>query len=129
MAPRTDRLKKLLVLQEQLKELHETRHAGFLAAAASARRDAEEIARHADGETSLSGLFPDVYARGVTDARAAESRSLAQAASEARRVAMATARTNMVARAWRTEERAEERAREEVESIEQASRTDLGRPK
>ena len=123
MATRLQRLRKLLALQEQLKALHETRHAGFLAAAAAARREAEEIATRADGETSLSSLFPEVYTRRISEALALERRNLAEAEIEARRVATATVRTNMVERAWRIEGRADERAKAEIESLEHASRT------
>ena len=45
MATRKERLKKLVSVQEQLKALHEMRHAGFLAEAASAESEAAELRR------------------------------------------------------------------------------------
>ena len=122
MTTRRQRLKKLVSVQEQLKALHETRHAGFLAQAAAAAREADEIAASADAETSLSGLFPALYNRRIERAlsREAENRDLAR--SEAERVATATARTNMVERSYREARRQDDRAkgeRDRLEMIEQ----------
>ena len=122
MTTRRQRLKKLVSVQEQLKALHETRHAGFLAQAAAAAREADEIAASADAETSLSGLFPELYNRRIERAlsREAENRDLAR--SEAERVATATARTNMVERSYREARRQDDRAkgeRDRLEMIEQ----------
>ena len=68
MVTRVQRLKKLLAVQEQLKALHETRHAGHLAEAAAAAREAVEIGERADAEDSLSNLFPDLYSRSIANA-------------------------------------------------------------
>ena len=68
MSTRRDRLKKLVKVQEQLKALHETRHATFLAAAASAEAEARDLVGHFDRDNSLSGLFPDLYHRRIAQA-------------------------------------------------------------
>ncbi len=118
MTTRRERLKKLVSVQEQLKALHEMRHAGFLAQAASAGQEAEELAARSDGETSLSGLFPDLYNRRITQAltRQADNRELARA--EASHVAAATARTNMVERSYREARQKDDRARGERDTLE-----------
>lgn len=112
------RLKKLLAVQEKLKALHETRHAMHLAAAVSAERDAAEIAARADRGDSLASLFPDIYSRGVANAltRAGIGRALAE--EELKRVATATARTNLVERDYRDTLRQEERERSDRERLE-----------
>jgi hypothetical protein len=65
MASRTERLKKLVEVQEQLKAFHEMRRATALAEAAAAGREAAELAARFDAPDSLTDLFPDLYARGV----------------------------------------------------------------
>lgn len=101
MAPRLERLKKLLAVQEKLKALHETRHAGFLAEAAAARTEAAEIADRFNADDSLAALFPEVYHRRIAAALARDEKNQELARSEARHVATATIRTNMVERAYR----------------------------
>ena len=118
MTSRRERLKKLVSVQEQLKALHETRHAGFLAQAAAAGQEAEELAARSDGATSLSGLFPDLYHRRISQAltRQVDNQDLARA--EAERVAAATARTNMVERSYREARQKDDRARGERDTLE-----------
>jgi hypothetical protein len=115
---RKDRLKKLVKVQEQLKAFHETRHAGFLAAASAAETEARELAERFDSEGSLSGLFPELYNRRISGALARKEASLESARGEAGRVATATARSNMVERAYREVRRSDERDRADRERLE-----------
>ncbi len=101
MASRLERLKKLLAVQEQLKALHETRRATLLAEAAAAKSEAAEIAERFDADDSLAGMFPEIYHRRIGSALAREEKHRDLAAKEAARLATATARTNMVERAYR----------------------------
>ncbi|MCO5080201.1 MAG: hypothetical protein M9955_00940 [Rhizobiaceae bacterium] len=123
MATRVQRLKKLLAVQEQLKALHETRHAGHLAEAATAAREAVEIGERADAEDSLSNLFPDLYSRSIANAVAREERSRALASEEMRQIARATARTNLVERNYRDARRQDEREKGDRERLEAVSIT------
>ncbi|RWX58286.1 hypothetical protein EN780_37260, partial [Mesorhizobium sp. M4B.F.Ca.ET.089.01.1.1] len=65
MTTRKERLRKLVKVQEQLKALHETRHATFVAAAGAAEAEARELVEHFDADQSLAGLFPDLYHRRI----------------------------------------------------------------
>lgn len=121
MISRVPRLKKLLAVQEQLKALHETRHAGHLANAASAEREAAEIAERFDQEGSLSALFPEVYNRRIASALAHANESRALAERELKHVATATARTNMVERDYKEARRQDERERGDRERLEQVT--------
>lgn len=118
MPTRMQRLKKLLVLQEQLKAMHELRHAGFVSRSLAARKDAEELVERFNAEDSLSGLFPDVYHRGIGSALSREDANLKAAAKEAGKVATATVRTNMVERDYREARSAYERERGDRERLE-----------
>ena len=79
MSARVQRLKKLLTLQEQLKAMHELRHAGFVAQSLAAKKEAEDLVGDAvgggDDLTALSlddprqwsmswTTLPDVYGLG-----------------------------------------------------------------
>jgi hypothetical protein len=116
MAERSDRLKRLVRLQGQIKALHETRHATHLSQAASARQEAA---------SPLPGLFPDLYNRRIGAAMGRETHELAQADIEAGHVATATARVNIVERAWREAFRLEERDAAEKETLESVERSAL----
>lgn len=118
MGTRLERLKKLLAVQEQLKALHETRHAGFLAAAAAAKAEAAELATRFDSDGSLAAVFPEVYHRRIAEALARERTSLELAEKEAARLAATTLRTGMVERAYRDARNREERVREDRERLE-----------
>jgi hypothetical protein len=122
MTDRAKRLRKLLTVQEKLKALHETRHAGYVAAAAAAHTDAEDLAERFDAEDSLAMSFPDVYNRHISSALSRERANQRLAEAEAGRVAMATAHTNMVERAWREVSRADERSRTERDLLELLAR-------
>lgn len=122
MSERTPRLKKLLKLQEKLKSLHETRHAGHVAEALAAEAEAKDLVERFDAAGSLSSLFPELYQKRIAGALARRDESLDLARREAERVATATARTNMVERSYRDARRHDERQesdRERLEIIEQ----------
>jgi hypothetical protein len=118
MTTRKDRLKKLVKVQEQLKALHETRHAGFLAAAARAESEAKELIERFDTDSSLAGLFPALYHRRITDALGRQKQNLENAHEEASLIATATARTNMVERAYKDVRRRDERERSDRERLD-----------
>lgn len=127
MTDRKQRLAKLVRVQRQLKALHETRHAGFLSEAAAAENEVVELVSRFDAEGSLSGMFPDVYHRriGKAVARKQEQEELARA--EAGKVAVATARTNMVERAYKEVRQWDERQnadRDRLEIIERNAAAD-----
>jgi hypothetical protein len=115
---RVQRLKKLLTLQEQLKALHELRHAGFVAEAVAAKNEAAEIVDRFNAEDSMSALFPEVYHRRIGSALSREETNMKLATGEAAKVATATARTNMVERNWREARAADERERGDKERLE-----------
>jgi hypothetical protein len=125
MTTRKDRLKKLVGVQEQLRAFHEMRHLGYRAEATAAMRDAEAMRTRFDAEDSLSALFPEIYHRRIEQALERAARNLALAEQEAGRVATATARTNMIERAYRSASRQEERTRADSERLEMIA----GRPR
>jgi hypothetical protein len=127
MASRTDRLRKLVDVQEQLKALHEMRRATALAEASAAGREAAELAARFDAEDSLTDLFPDLYARRVERALRRQDQRLATARKEAGHVATQTARTNMVERSWREARRDDERQAGERATLEAVERNLLTR--
>lgn len=118
MSTRKDRLKKLVKVQEQLKALHETRHATFLAAAGAAEAEARELVGHFDQADSLSALFPDLYHRRIAQAVVRQEANLASARQEAGLIAAATARTNMVERAYKDVRNRDERERADRERLD-----------
>jgi hypothetical protein len=118
MTSRRERLKKLVSVQEQLKALHETRRAGFLAAAAEAEAEERALMAHFDAGSSVSSLFPDLYHRRIAAAAARREQALEEARREAALIATATARTNMVERAYHVLRRHDERQRGERETLE-----------
>jgi hypothetical protein len=118
MSTRQERLKKLVRVQEQLKALHETRRAAFLAAAAAAESEAKALVEHFDAPDSLSGLFPDLYHRRIANAATRQDTSLESARQEASLIAAATARTNMVERAYKEVRQRDERERSDRERLD-----------
>jgi len=118
MSTRKDRLKKLVKVQEQLKALHETRHATYLAAAATAEAEARELVEHFDSDAALSGLFPDLYHRRIANAVARQETNLESARQEVSLIAAATARTNMVERAYKDVRRRDERETSDRERLD-----------
>jgi hypothetical protein len=126
MATRKERLRKLVTVQEQLKALHETRHAGFLSSAAAAGQEAAELAHRFDADDSMSVLFPEIYNRRISQALARQEENVAMAREEAGRIAAATARTNMVERAYRDVRRQDERDHADRERLEIIERKQQG---
>lgn len=122
MTTRKERLRKLVIVQEQLKALHETRHAGFVSAAAAAGQEAAELAARFDADESMSVLFPEVYNRRIGQALARQDENIALARDEAGRIATATARTNMVERAYRDIRRQDDRDNADRERLEMIER-------
>lgn len=123
MEPRSQRLKRLVRLQEQIKSLHETRRANHLSQAAGARKDADELLEALNASSPLPGLFPDIYNRRIGAAIDREQHETENAEREAGHVAIASARTRMVEQAWREAAQLEERAEEEKERLEIVERT------
>jgi hypothetical protein len=117
-ATRRERLRKLVEVQEQLKALHETRRAGFMAEAAAADDEAKAIAERFDAPDSLAVLFPELYHNRIAGALARRDARLEDARREAGLIATATARTNMVERAYQAIRRHDERQRGEREGLE-----------
>jgi hypothetical protein len=117
-ATRRERLRKLVEVQEQLKALHETRRAGFLAEAAAADEDAKAIAERFDAPDSLAVLFPELYHNRIAGALARRDARLEDARREAGLIATATARTNMVERAYQVIRRHDERQRGDRETLD-----------
>lgn len=123
MTTRSERLKRLVRLQRQIKALHETRHATHLSQAAEARQEASELLEALNAASPLPGLFPDLYNRRIGAAMGREADETRQAGIEAGHVATATARTNIVERAWREAFQLEERDATEKEMLETIERT------
>ncbi|AMS41002.1 hypothetical protein N7E70_010165 [Aminobacter sp. NyZ550] len=126
-ASRRDRLKKLVAVQEQLKALHETRHAGFVANAIAAEAEAQSLSDSFDSTEGISQLFPELYHRRIKEAIDKKQLNLGLANVEVGKIATATARTNMVERAYREVRRQDERDsadRERLEIIERKSAED-----
>ena len=118
MTTRLQRLKKLLTLQEQLKAMHEMRHAGFVTEAVAAKQEAADIVDRFNAEDSMSALFPEVYHRRIGSALTREDTNRKLASGEAAKVATATARTNMVERSYREARAIDERERGDKERLE-----------
>jgi hypothetical protein len=118
MTTRKERLKKLVKVQEQLKALHETRHASFVAAAASAETEAKELVQHFDADQSMAVLVPDLYHRRIANALVRQEASLESARQEVGLIATATARTNMVERAYKDVRRQDERERSDRDRLD-----------
>ena len=118
MDPRTRRLGGLLDVQRRLLSVHEARRAGHLVAAERAMAEAADLKARADGESSFSSVFPDLYSKRIEAAlnRAAIARG--QAAEEAGRVAAATLRTRRVEEAFRAALSVDERREQERETLE-----------
>lgn len=123
MKNRADRLKRLVKVQEQIKALHEMRHAQHLAQAAEAERETSALTEAMNADSPMPGLFPDLYNRRIVASVEQRRRSAEMAREEASRVAMASARENLVIRAYSDALRMEDRARAEREQLEHVERT------
>ncbi len=122
---RKDRLKKVLTLQEQLKRLHETRHAMLLSGAVAAENEAAEIMQRIGAEDSMSDVFPEIYHRRVARANQLRAEHQANARVEAQRLAQANARTDIVERNYREARQLDDRQRSETEQLEGIERARL----
>lgn len=125
MATRSARLERLVRLQAQLTALHEMRLAGHMRDAAEAQGTAAEIGARKEAGDSLSGLFPDVYERGIVRALASRDAALAEASKASARLAEEQARAQRLEEDFRDALRLEERAEAEkatLESVERALR-------
>ena len=118
MTTRKDRLKKLVHVQEQLKALHEMRYASYRAQASAAESEANDLRQRFDEASTMSSLFPEIYHKRIERALESAAKNLTLAEKEATQVAAATARTNMVERAYRDVKREEERVRGDRERLE-----------
>jgi hypothetical protein len=88
----------------------------------AATGEASEIAARFDADDSLAGMFPEIYHRRIGSALAREEKNRDLAEAEAARLATATARTNMVERAYRDVRREEERTQADRERLEMITR-------
>jgi hypothetical protein len=118
MPSRADRLEKLLHLQQRIKEVHQTRRAGFLAASAKALEEAEDLRQRADAADSLSSVFPALYSKHIAEALDRSAKEREKAEAEARQVATATIRANRVEQQYREAQALEERQAEDRERLE-----------
>jgi len=116
------RLAKLVTLQHQLKALHETRHAGHLAAAGAAEEEARQIAGRFDDPASLATLFPEVYQNRIAAAFTRRDFHLERAAEEARNVVAVTLRTRRVEESYRDVARRVEEDAAAMERLENVER-------
>ena len=117
MRTRKDRLKKLVKVQEQLKALHETRHARFLAAAAPQRPKPGNWSGISMPPIPSPACFPtSTIAASPTRWPPGSEPGKRQAGG--RLIAAATARTNMVERAYKDVRRQDERERSDRERLD-----------
>lgn len=123
MVSRTERLKKLVEVQEQLKALHEARRAGYISAAIAAREDAADLARRSGTQSEISAVFPDLYNRGIERALARGVANDGLAEREAKMVAEVTVRTNKTEAAHRKSAAADDRERADRERLEMINRS------
>jgi len=122
MVSRSDRLKRLVKLQDQIKMMHEMRHASHLSQATAAGQEVNELLESLNTASPLPGLFADIYNRRIGAAMTRQAQATAHADVEAGHVATATARSNVVERAYRDAARLEERTQEEKQVLENIER-------
>jgi hypothetical protein len=122
MATDSRRLRRLLVVQDKLKAVHEMRHADYAAKAAAAEKEAADLFAEMGKPDSFSRLFPDLYVRAARTALRREHHFKEKTSEEATAVAMETARFRMVEEAWRSARRQEERKEQEKEILEAVER-------
>lgn len=115
---RTQRLARLLTLQQRLKALHEARQAMHLSQAAEASREAAELAREFDLEDSLSALFPELYHARIKGALTRQEECMERALQEAAETKKSDARAGAVERAYREAMQLQERDTEEATVLE-----------
>jgi hypothetical protein len=118
MTTRKERLRKLVDVQEQLKSIHEMRYASYRTQAAAAQAEANQLRERLDAAETMSQLFPEIYYKRIEQSLERAAKNLTLAEQEATHVAAATARTNMVERAYRDVKREEERVRGDRERLD-----------
>lgn len=112
-------------MQSRLLHLHEAHHARLVSEANAAAREAQSILDRSYEEGSLSSLFPDLYAKKVTEALSRQSDKLREADHAAQHVAVARQRKDKIGDAFRVSRLADDRRhgeREILELIEQRNR-------
>jgi len=122
MSSRTKRLHQLIELQQQVKAIHEMRHAGLLREAASAHEEAVALMARADGQSTIANLFADLYTRRIDAALSRKDEKNQLAREEAGRIASQTARANIVGRYYQEALQQEERVAAEKEALEAIAR-------
>ncbi|WP_048647446.1 hypothetical protein [Nitratireductor soli] len=115
---RRQRLEKLVLVMQRLKNVHEAQRAGHLAMAAAADTEAGEITARLDAGDAMAALFPELYHRRVANALQRSRESSARAQAEARNIMAADARSNALARAYREATDLEERDRADKDRLE-----------
>lgn len=122
MQSRTRRLRQLIDLQNQIKAIHEMRHAGYLRETAAAQKEAADLMARADEGSPMADLFPDLYARRIGSALSRKDRNAELARAEAAKVASQTVRGDIVRRYYQEALQQEERVASEKEALETVSR-------
>ncbi|APH73650.1 hypothetical protein [Aquibium oceanicum] len=122
MTQRTERLRRLLRVQNKLTAMHEMRRAGLLNQANAADAEAAEIAARKDDAGSLSGLFPDLYERGITRAMEKRDGFVEAAAAEAGKIARENVRKDRIEQDFHASRRIDDRKAEEVSGLEAVER-------
>lgn len=102
--------------------MHEMRHATHVSQAAAASQEATELLESLNTSSPLPGLFADIYNRRIGAAMNRQAQAAARAEVEAGHVATATARSNIVERAYREAAKLEERTLEEKQVLENVER-------
>ena len=103
--------------------MHEMRHAAHVSQAAAASQEATELLESLNTASPLPGLFADIYNRRIGAAIDRQAQAAARAEVEAGHVATATARSNIVERAYREAAKLEERTQEEKQVLENVERS------
>lgn len=117
-AQRRQRLGKLVHVMKRLKAYHEARHAGHMAEAMAAEREAGAIAERLDAADPMADLFPDLYHRRIDGALKRGRVSGERAQREARNVTTAGARADTLERAYREAADWDERDRADKDRLE-----------
>jgi hypothetical protein len=114
----TEQLRRMVRVQKKLTALYETRHAAHLTAAAMAGAEAEAIATRAARPGSLTGMYPELCQAAIAKALTRRQDYLEQAAIDAERLAVASARVGQLEDAYRDAVRRDEAQRAERERLE-----------
>ncbi len=123
MNERQKRLARLMVVQEKVRAVHETRHAALVREAIAARQEAEDAMTRKQGPESLHHIFPDIYERRIASALARAEQAESAAREAAARLATENVRVDMTERAYRSAQRQADRLTSERETGEAVERT------